>query len=228
MDQSHPALPLRSAKARKFGELWREKMCARALDLSISTGQSQSAFSTGQKRQWKATLEDASQSLDKEPVNDKKNMVPFICGVATHADTLNPITTNRHLLRPFAWTRTMSLRIFWNRSNFWRNESKHSMYRFFRRPPTMLLFSFACTTQQVPSTSCHRTSCFYNWMVLPCLNKGLLLLLTPNIVGLTMLRLVASVCMGLKQCAPHLFKPRFVGPFQQWEVCAKTFEILQK
>ena len=31
MDQSRSVLPLRWGKAREFGELWREKLCARAL-----------------------------------------------------------------------------------------------------------------------------------------------------------------------------------------------------
>ena len=34
MDQNHLILPLRSAKAREFGELWQEN-CTRALDLSM-------------------------------------------------------------------------------------------------------------------------------------------------------------------------------------------------
>ena len=35
MDQSRSVLPLRSAKAREFGELWREKLNERALESDI-------------------------------------------------------------------------------------------------------------------------------------------------------------------------------------------------
>ena len=35
MDQSRSVLPLRSAKAREFGELWREKLNGRALESDI-------------------------------------------------------------------------------------------------------------------------------------------------------------------------------------------------
>ena len=35
MDQSRSALPLRSDKAREFGELQREQMCARTFELSF-------------------------------------------------------------------------------------------------------------------------------------------------------------------------------------------------
>ena len=50
MDESRSVLLLRSAEAREFGELWREKYYARALDLSIETGERQfcSASQNGQ------------------------------------------------------------------------------------------------------------------------------------------------------------------------------------
>ena len=50
MYQSRSVLLLRSSKAWEFGELWREKMHVRTLDLAIKAGQSQ-FFSAGQTEQ---------------------------------------------------------------------------------------------------------------------------------------------------------------------------------
>ena len=50
MDQSRSVLPLRSAKARVFGELWREK-CTRALDLART-----SSFRPTRTDKWKGII----------------------------------------------------------------------------------------------------------------------------------------------------------------------------
>ena len=50
MDESRAILPLWSSKAREFGELWREKVNARAVDLSTESVQNQ-FFSAGQNGQ---------------------------------------------------------------------------------------------------------------------------------------------------------------------------------
>ena len=55
VDQSRSVLPLRSAKAREYGELWREKCTRAPLNLSISTGQNQ-FFSAGQTGQMRARV----------------------------------------------------------------------------------------------------------------------------------------------------------------------------